>query len=101
MKYLITGSSGFIGYHVAKELCFQGHSVIGIDNMNHYYDVALKTARERILDDDYEVIVHHGSIVNNSYQNIYIVKDPKCLFIELGMNTRNIVYMQVCTCLLA
>ena len=43
--------------------------------MNHYYDVSLKAARERILDDDYEVVVHHGSIVNNTYQNVFIVKD--------------------------
>jgi len=76
MKYFITGINGFIGFSLAKRLVDLGHEVSGIDSMNHYYDVSLKAARERILEDDYEVIVHHGSIVNNSYQNIYIVKDP-------------------------
>jgi UDP-glucuronate 4-epimerase len=45
MKCLVTGSSGFIGYHLTKKLCEIGHDVIGIDNMNHYYDVNLKEAR--------------------------------------------------------
>ena len=45
MKYLVTGASGFIGFHVVKKLCQQGHDVIGIDNNNDYYDVNLKFAR--------------------------------------------------------
>ena len=49
MKYLVTGAAGFIGSAVAERLCAQGHAVIGIDNLNDYYDVALKQARlERI-----------------------------------------------------
>src|SRR5690554_1643150 len=42
---LITGSAGFIGYHLAERLLRDGHSVIGIDNLNDYYDVNLKQAR--------------------------------------------------------
>ncbi|PCK10109.1 MAG: protein CapI [Alteromonadaceae bacterium] len=45
MKYLVTGAAGFIGFHVAKRLCEAGHEVIGIDNLNDYYDPALKRAR--------------------------------------------------------
>lgn len=45
MKYLVTGAAGFIGFHVAQKLCQQGHQVIGIDNLNDYYDVSLKKAR--------------------------------------------------------
>ena len=45
MKYLVTGAAGFIGYFVAKRLCEQGHQVIGIDNLNDYYDPKLKLAR--------------------------------------------------------
>lgn len=45
MKYLVTGAAGFIGYHVVKKLCQQGHQVVGIDNINNYYDVTLKQAR--------------------------------------------------------
>jgi UDP-glucuronate 4-epimerase len=45
MKVLVTGSAGFIGYHVAERLLARGDTVIGIDNLNDYYDVALKEAR--------------------------------------------------------
>ena len=45
MKYLVTGAAGFIGFHVTKRLCEQGHDVVGIDNLNDYYDVNLKLAR--------------------------------------------------------
>ncbi|MFD2190040.1 NAD-dependent epimerase [Pistricoccus aurantiacus] len=48
MKLLITGMAGFIGHAVAKRLSGQGHEIVGIDNLNDYYDVALKQAR---LDD--------------------------------------------------
>src|SRR5690625_3531333 len=43
--YLITGLAGFIGYYLSKKLLDQGHKVIGIDNLNDYYDVGLKRAR--------------------------------------------------------
>ena len=45
MKILITGSSGFIGFHLSKKLLSMGYEVIGIDNMNDYYEVSLKEAR--------------------------------------------------------
>ena len=45
MKILLTGAAGFIGYHTAKKLLAQGHEVVGLDNLNDYYDVALKQAR--------------------------------------------------------
>tara|TARA_R110000744_G_scaffold110467_7_gene208383 strand:+ start:5327 stop:6337 length:1011 start_codon:yes stop_codon:yes gene_type:complete len=49
MKYLVTGAAGFIGNFVAEKLCEQGHTVVGIDNLNDYYDPNLKLARlERI-----------------------------------------------------
>jgi UDP-glucuronate 4-epimerase len=49
MKYLVTGAAGFIGYHVSLQLAKMGHEIIGIDNLNNYYDVKLKQARLRIL----------------------------------------------------
>ncbi len=49
MKYLVTGAAGFIGMHVAKSLLKQNKIVIGIDNLDNYYDVNLKIARLRIL----------------------------------------------------
>lgn len=45
LKYLVTGAAGFIGSKVAEELAAAGHQVVGIDNLNDYYDPALKLAR--------------------------------------------------------
>jgi UDP-glucuronate 4-epimerase len=45
MKYLVTGAAGFIGFYVSQRLCAAGHEVVGIDNLNDYYDVNLKLAR--------------------------------------------------------
>ena len=45
MKILITGTAGFIGFHLAKKLLERGDTVVGIDNINNYYDVNLKYAR--------------------------------------------------------
>jgi UDP-glucuronate 4-epimerase len=45
MKYLVTGAAGFIGSAVVERLCAAGHDVVGIDNINDYYDIALKQAR--------------------------------------------------------
>ncbi len=49
MNILITGSAGFIGFHISKLFLTKGHTVYGIDNLNHYYDVRLKRARNKIL----------------------------------------------------
>ena len=49
MRLLVTGSAGFIGFHVAKELIMEGHQVFGIDNFNDYYDVNLKLRRNNFL----------------------------------------------------
>lgn len=49
MKYLITGAAGFIGFHVSQRLLEAGHQVVGIDNLNDYYDVSLKQARLDLL----------------------------------------------------
>ena len=45
MKVLVTGSAGFIGMHCTQRLLARGDTVIGIDNLNDYYDVSLKHAR--------------------------------------------------------
>ena len=45
LKLLVTGAAGFVGAHVGRSLALQGHQVIGVDNLNDYYDPALKLAR--------------------------------------------------------
>lgn len=45
MKVLLTGAAGFIGFHVAQALLARGDEVVGVDNLNAYYEVALKDAR--------------------------------------------------------
>ena len=50
MKILVTGVAGFIGMHSAKKLLDDGHEIIGIDNLNDYYDVSLKEDRLKALE---------------------------------------------------
>ena len=57
MNILVTGSAGFIGFHVAKKLLKKGYKVLGIDNHNDYYDQALKENRLNVLN-DYEKYKH-------------------------------------------
>ena len=45
LPVIVTGAAGFIGFHVAQRLLAAGRSVVGIDNLNPYYDPALKRAR--------------------------------------------------------
>lgn len=49
-RILVTGSAGFIGYHVSERLLSRGDEVVGVDNLNDYYDVSLKTARSARLE---------------------------------------------------
>ncbi|MCO5096889.1 MAG: SDR family NAD(P)-dependent oxidoreductase, partial [Rhodocyclaceae bacterium] len=51
MKVLITGAAGFIGMHVAQRLLARGDEVVGIDNLNDYYDIGLKETRLKQLSD--------------------------------------------------
>jgi UDP-glucuronate 4-epimerase len=48
-RVLVTGAAGFIGFHLSRKLCNAGYEVIGIDNLNDYYDVRLKESRLNIL----------------------------------------------------
>lgn len=50
MRFLITGTAGFIGFHLARRLLADGHEVLGLDNFSPYYDVALKEDRNALLE---------------------------------------------------
>ena len=45
MKILVTGTAGFIGFHLAQKLLDRGDEIVGLDNINDYYDINLKYAR--------------------------------------------------------
>lgn len=51
MKVLVTGAAGFIGFHVTRKLLARGDLVVGLDNLNTYYDVSLKQARLNLIKD--------------------------------------------------
>lgn len=52
MRVLVTGAAGFIGFHLSRRLVAGGHEVVGIDNLNDYYDVRLKEDRLALLKDE-------------------------------------------------
>ena len=66
MKIFLTGSSGFIGFHLSKKLLDKGHSVHGFDSMNNYYDVKLKKKRYKILS-KYKNFLYSLKIFNRAF----------------------------------
>jgi UDP-glucuronate 4-epimerase len=62
MKTLVTGAAGFIGFHVARALLERGQEVIGIDNLNPYYDVSLKRGRLELITSNPLFTFYHGDI---------------------------------------
>ncbi len=48
-RVLVTGAAGFIGFHLSRRLCSEGYEVVGIDNLNDYYEVSLKESRLDLL----------------------------------------------------
>lgn len=72
-KILITGCAGFIGFHLSKRLLDEGYIVIGIDNLNDYYDVNLKLSRLEILEKNnkfkfYKIWLEEDEEINKVFQ---------------------------------
>ena len=66
MKILVTGSAGFIGFHISKRLLDSGYDVVGLDNLNDYYDVNLKKDRLKLLQDHDRFVFHEISLEDQS-----------------------------------
>jgi UDP-glucuronate 4-epimerase len=67
MSVLVTGSAGFIGYHLAERLLRAGVSVVGLDSLNDYYPVALKEARNSRLLAQPGYTFHHKHLEDREF----------------------------------
>ena len=74
MKILVTGTAGFIGFHLAQKLLQRGDTVIGLDNINDYYDVNLKYARLNELGIDKNELEENKLISSKTYPNHKFIK---------------------------
>ncbi len=75
--YLVTGAAGFIGFNFCRELLLKGINVIGIDNMNDYYDPSLKKARVEELK---SISKNKGTIFNIIFEDIKIKNSIELIF---------------------
>ncbi|WP_045518344.1 NAD-dependent epimerase [Neobacillus niacini] len=69
MNILVTGAAGFIGFHLSKRLLAHNYSVIGVDNLNGYYDVRLKKERLKILESNEKFQFYKVDLVNQEALN--------------------------------
>ena len=84
MKIFITGSSGFIGFHLCKKLLDKGHNVCGFDSMNTYYDIRLKKARYQILNEYKKFSFIKGKVENQKILSRLILKFKPRVIIHLA-----------------
>ena len=83
MRILVTGCAGFIGYHLSNYLLKNNHEVIGIDNINNYYDVNLKKARLRNL----------KKYQNFNFTKLDITNQNKLNNLFLGKNIKVVIHL--------
>ena len=74
MKVLVTGAAGFIGFYVSKILLAKGHTVVGLDNINDYYDVNLKLSRLKELGIDKNEAEVFNRICNSKNNHFSFIK---------------------------
>jgi UDP-glucuronate 4-epimerase len=74
MKILVTGTAGFIGFHLANRLLIEGHEVIGLDVINDYYDVELKFSRLSQSGIKQEGIDYNKAVTSNTNSSYHFIK---------------------------
>ncbi len=74
MKILVTGSAGFIGFHLANRLAVDGHEVVGLDNLNNYYDVKLKLDRLEHAGIDNQKVAYNEPVRSSIYANYEFIQ---------------------------
>ena len=84
MRILVTGVAGFIGMHVAMRLLADGHEVIGIDNLNDYYDVRLKQARLAHIGSPNQFHFHKLDLVDRGGMNALFAETRPEIVINLA-----------------
>ena len=82
MKILVTGAAGFIGFYTSKVLIEKGHTVVGLDNINNYYDVKLKFCRLKELG----IIEKNAEIFNKICNSI---SNPNFSFVRMNLEDRD------------
>lgn len=85
MKILVTGTAGFIGYHLAKKLLERGDEVVGLDNINDYYDVNLKYARLELLGINNRKQIDANKIISSTTY-------PKHKFVKMDLADTQAIY---------
>lgn len=74
MKILITGTAGFIGFHLAKRLLRDGHQIVGLDSINDYYDIRIKYGRLALTGIDQHRIAYNQLTQSSAYANYRFIQ---------------------------
>lgn len=83
-KIFVTGGAGFIGYHLSKALLEEGCTVVGFDNMNHYYDIKLKEERLRLLEGYGKHSFIKGDLADKAMLEKVFVEEKPDIVVNLG-----------------
>ncbi|MBC8379048.1 MAG: NAD-dependent epimerase [Planctomycetes bacterium] len=93
MKILVTGTAGFIGYHLAQRLIARGDEVIGLDSVNDYYDTGIKYARLTETGISKEAVEYNKMVASNKFDNYRFIQlnledkaNMDALFAEQGFD---------------
>ena len=85
-KILVTGSAGFIGFHVSTRLLMNGYPIIGIDNLNDYYDINLKKARlAHLAKNPHFQFIKMDIVERQQMSSLFEKEKPEYVFLAAAM----------------